>query len=90
MQTLCVMISNQNGLHARPAKCLVQKANEFASNITVQKGEESEPVNAKSILGLLSIGASYGTELTFRIDGPDENAAALAVKELFDGNGLND
>ncbi len=90
METLHVVVSNQNGLHARPAKCLVQTAVEFESDITVNKNGDDERINAKSILGVMSIGAPCGTELVFNISGSDESEAALALKELFDNNGLND
>ena len=90
METLHVVIANQNGLHARPAKCLVQAAAGFESDITVNKNGDDERINAKSILGVMSIGAPCGTELVFNISGPDEYEAALALRELFDNNALND
>ncbi len=76
-----VMITNKLGLHARAAAKLVHAANTFSSEVFI--GGEDEEVNAKSILGLLTLAASKGTSLTVRADGPDEEQAVLALVELF-------
>jgi phosphocarrier protein len=77
-----VMISNKLGLHARAAAKLVHTANAFESDIFI--GGEHEEVNAKSILGLLTLAASKGTPLTVRADGSDEVDAIKALVSLFE------
>ncbi len=76
-----VMITNKLGLHARAAAKLVHTANSFTSEVFV--GGDHEEVNAKSILGLLTLAASKGTSITVRADGPDEERAVQALVELF-------
>jgi phosphocarrier protein len=76
-----VMITNKLGLHARAAAKLVHTANTFTSEVLI--GGEHEEVNAKSILGLLTLAASKGTLVTVRADGPDEEQAVMALVELF-------
>ena len=78
-----VKVQNQVGLHARPATFFIQKANEFKSSIWVEK--EERRVNAKSLLGVLSLGISKGTAITLIADGADENAAIEGLAELIDG-----
>ena len=72
-----VTIKNNHGLHARPATFFIQKANSYKSSIWVEK--EDCRVNAKSLLGVLSLGIVKGTEITLIADGQDE---ALAVEGL--------
>ncbi|MEG0545788.1 MAG: HPr family phosphocarrier protein [Oscillospiraceae bacterium] len=74
-----VFVQNQVGLHARPATFFIQKANEFKSSIWVEK--EERRVNAKSLLGVLSLGIMGGTEIRIIAGGPDEEKA---VGELVD------
>ena len=62
-----VIVQNQVGLHARPATFFIQKANEFKSSIWVEK--ENRRVNAKSLLGVLSLGIIGGTSITIYADG---------------------
>ncbi len=76
-----VTISNSVGLHARPATFFVQRANSFKSSIWVEK--EDCRVNAKSLLGVLSLGISKGTVITLIADGVDENAAIDGLAELI-------
>ena len=78
-----ITISNSVGLHARPATFFVQKANSFRSSIWVEK--EDCRVNAKSLLGVLSLGISKGTEIKLIADGVDENNAIDGLAELIDG-----
>ena len=78
-----ITISNSVGLHARPATFFVQKANSFKSSIWVEK--EDCRVNAKSLLGVLSLGISKGTAITLIADGVDENAAIDGLAELIGG-----
>ena len=68
-----VVVQNQVGLHARPATFFIQKANEFKSSIWVEK--EERRVNAKSLLGVLSLGIIGGTKIRIIADGSDEQAA---------------
>ena len=77
-------MNNQVGLHARPATFFIQKANEFKSSIWVEKDERR--VNAKSLLGVLSLGIVKGTAINLIADGPDEKAAVEALIELISSN----
>ena len=77
-----VMVQNQVGLHARPATFFIQKANEFKSSIWVEKDERR--VNAKSLLGVLSLGIAKGMKITLIADGQDENSAIEGLCELID------
>ena len=79
-----VVVQNQVGLHARPATFFIQKANEFQSSVWVAKDERR--VNAKSLLGVLSLGIVKGTSITLIADGSDEEEAVNALAELIAGN----
>lgn len=78
------VVNNQVGLHARPATFFIQKANEFKSSIWVEKDERR--VNAKSLLGVLSLGIVKGTAINLIADGADENEAVEALAELIATN----
>lgn len=82
-----VIASNQIGLHARPATAFVQKANEFSASIWIEKDERH--VNAKSLLGVLSMGIVQNTEITIIADGVDEDHAIKELSELVEHR-LND
>ena len=82
MITKEAVINNQVGLHARPATFFIQKANEFKSSIWIEKDERR--VNAKSLLGVLSLGILGGTEITIIADGVDEEAAVEALVKLVE------
>ena len=75
-----VMVQNQVGLHARPATFFIQKANEFKSSIWVEK--EERRVNAKSLLGVLSLGIVGGTTIRIIADGTDEETAVESLVKL--------
>ncbi len=75
-----VMVQNQVGLHARPATFFIQKANEFKASIWVEK--EERRVNAKSLLGVLSLGIVGGTDIRIIADGADEEDAVEALVAL--------
>ena len=75
-----VIVQNQVGLHARPATFFIQKANEFKSSIWVEM--EERRVNAKSLLGVLSLGILGGTSIRIIADGADENEAVDALVKL--------
>ncbi len=81
MITKKVLIDNQVGLHARPATFFIQKANEFKCSIWIEF--EERRVNAKSLLGVLSLGIVKGTEITLIADGADEEAALDALSRLI-------
>jgi len=82
-----VMVQNQVGLHARPATFFIQKANEFRSAIWIEK--EERRVNAKSLLGILSLGIVGGTGIRIIADGTDEEAAVKALVDLVE-SGFSD
>lgn len=75
-----VMVQNQVGLHARPATFFIQKANEFKASIWIEK--EERRVNAKSLLGILSLGIVGGTSIKIIADGADEEVAVEALVDL--------
>lgn len=77
-----VVIQNQVGLHARPATFFIQKANEFKSSIWVEKDERR--VNAKSLLGVLSLGIVGGTSIRIIADGSDEQQAVEGLVALVE------
>ena len=77
-----VVVQNQVGLHARPATFFIQKANEFKSSIWIEK--EERRVNAKSLLGILSLGIVGGTTIKIIADGVDEEAAVKGLVDLVD------
>lgn len=77
-----VSVKNQVGLHARPATFFIQKANEFKSSIWVEK--EERRVNAKSLLGVLSLGIVGGTPIRIIADGSDEQQAVDALVVLVE------
>ena len=76
MYTQEITVKNEVGLHARPATYFIQKANEFKCGIWVEKDERR--VNAKSLLGVLSLGIVGGTTITLIADGSDEKEAVGA------------
>ena len=77
-----VTVQNQVGLHARPATFFIQKANEFKSSIWVEKEERC--VNAKSLLGVLSLGIVGGTSIKIIADGTDEQNAVDGLIRLVE------
>ncbi len=79
-----VLVCNQVGLHARPVTFFIQKANEFKSSIWVEK--EERRVNAKSLLGVLSLGITRGTSINILAEGADEEEAVNALVELVSSN----
>ncbi len=84
MITKEVVINNQVGLHARPATFFIQKANEFKSSIWIEKDDRR--VNAKSLLGVLSLGIVKGTSINIIADGADEAEAIKTLSELIDSD----
>jgi len=76
-----VQIVNRNGLHARPAAEIVKAASKFKSEITLVRDDLE--VNGKSIMGVMMLAAEYGSTLTLRASGPDEDAALEALCGLI-------
>ena len=79
-----VVVQNQVGLHARPATFFIQKANEFNSSVWVEKDETK--VNAKRLLGVLSLGITKGTSIAIIADGTDEQEAVTTLVNLIASN----
>jgi phosphocarrier protein len=77
-----ITISNRAGVHARPAALLVQATKDFRCSIFFEK--ENDRINAKSIMGILTLGASYGTEIKIIAEGDDEEEAVNALSRLFE------
>lgn len=82
MYTREITVKNEVGLYARPATYFIQKANAFKSGIWVEK--EERRVNAKSLLGVLSLGIMKDTTVTLIADGSDEKEAVDALAELIE------
>jgi phosphocarrier protein len=79
-----IRISNRAGIHARPAAVIVQAAKDFKANIYFEKGRDR--INAKSIMGILTLAAGYGTELKITAEGEDEKLATDTIVRLFESN----
>ena len=79
-----VLVCNQVGLHARPVTFFIQKANEFKSSIWVEKDDRR--VNAKSLLGVLSMGITRGTSINIIAEGADEELAVNSLVDLISSN----
>jgi phosphocarrier protein len=79
-----VTVQNSVGLHARPATFFIQRANEFKSSIWVEKDERR--VNAKSLLGVLSLGIVKGTKINIVADGSDQEEAVSTLVTLIESN----
>lgn len=77
-----VMVVNETGLHARPASILVQKASQFKSEIIISRGKKE--ANAKSILALMTLGASKGSQLTLEAEGEDEEKAVEKLANFIE------
>jgi phosphocarrier protein HPr len=75
-------VKNRAGIHARPAAIIAQAANKFTSEISLER--EDTVVNAKSIMGVITMAAGYNTTLTLKTEGPDEKEAAEAIEALFE------
>lgn len=82
MQSQMVMIKSKLGLHARPGALFVQTAGKFFSDIYVEMGDKK--VNAKSIMGIMALGASNGDEITIIAQGEDENEAVKTLIDLLE------
>lgn len=83
MKTTIVTVTNKLGLHARPSAQLTQMATSFKSEVWLTRNERR--INAKSIMGVMMLAASKGSELLLEVDGEDEDAALASLTELFSG-----
>ena len=81
MVELQTIIKNRAGIHARPAAMIVQTAGKFKSRIFLQNGNDR--INAKSIMGIITLGAGYESTIRIIAEGEDEADAATAVERLF-------
>ena len=79
-----VTLNNQAGLHARPAAMFVQEAQKYKSTVSIEK--DNKVYNAKSLLGILSIGAAKGTKIRLMAEGDDEKEVIEALKALVDSD----
>jgi len=85
--SLSIRVTHTTGLHARPASLFVQTANQFSSEIKVKNlTEDSEPSNAKSILGVLTLGVMQDHEIEIVASGDDSEEAISALKKLVEDN----
>jgi len=80
-----VVVKLKTGLQARPAALFVQEANRFSSEVFLEK--DGKKVNAKSIMGLMSLAVSSGTEVNLIVNGSDEEAAILALEKYVQNEG---
>jgi len=77
-------VRNKLGLHARPAAMFVQLANKFQCDLYIRKGRQK--VNGKSIMGLMTLAASPGSQVVVSANGVDAEQAIVAIEKLFDSN----
>mgnify|MGYP000014706079 CR=1 FL=1 len=77
-----ITITNSAGLHARPAASLVKLASNYKSDFFIHM--QGYTVNGKSILGVMTLAAEQGAKLELQVDGPDEEEALKAIKDLFE------
>ena len=77
-----VKVINRAGVHARPASLLVQTAKDFECEIIFERGDDR--INGKSIMGIITLGATYGAEITIIAEGQDEEKAVEALVKLFE------
>ena len=85
MTTVRVVVRNPSGLHARPAALFVRTSGQFRSTVTVSNPAAAKgPVDAKSILSVLTLGVSSGTEIEVSAEGDDADAAIAAIREAVE------
>jgi len=84
MKELSYIIKDELGIHARPAGLLVKKCGEFTCDIRM--GRADKMVDAKRVIGVMTLGMKCGDELLLTFDGPDEDAAAAAVEAFLSEN----
>lgn len=81
-----ILVKLQGGLEARPVALLVQEASKYDSTIYIQSGEKK--VNAKSIMGMMSLGLDEGDELVVSADGADEEVAVDNIEKFLSGQAM--
>ncbi len=86
MTQKAIEIKLSNGLEARPVAVLVQVASKYDSSVYVQAGDKR--VNAKSIMGMMSLGLNNGESIVVTADGPDEQAAVEDIEKFLSGVGV--
>lgn len=84
MKEFSYVITDELGLHARPAGQLVKAASAFSSNITV--GNAAKKVDAKRVMGVMGLAMKQGDEMLFTVEGPDETEAAAALEAFLKEN----
>ena len=84
MKELNVTVKHQVGLHARPAALFVQTASKYSSDVTLSYDGKTK--NAKSILGVLSMGIGANAEITIQAEGEDEDEVVQVLAELIENN----
>lgn len=84
MEKFAYVITNPEGIHARPAGMLVKAALQFQSSVILEKGDRTG--DAKRIFSVIGLGVKMGDEVIVTIEGADEDAAASAIKEFFQEN----
>lgn len=84
MKQFTYVITDEAGIHARPAGLLVKEAAKFASSTTIAKGAKKGDL--KRIFGVMALGVKKGEEITVNCDGADEDAAAAALEAFFKAN----
>jgi phosphocarrier protein len=82
MKEKLIKVINRAGIHARPSAILVQATKNFKSNIFIEK--DAYRINAKSIMGIITLGAGYGSELKIITEGEDEDEALEVLVKLFE------
>jgi phosphocarrier protein HPr len=83
MRTKTLTVTNILGIHARAAARLVALTSRYQSRVTLSRPDRREAIDGKSILGILMLAASRGTELTVTVEGPDESETMAAIEQLF-------
>ncbi|HKK48884.1 MAG TPA: HPr family phosphocarrier protein [Alkalispirochaeta sp.] len=84
MQEVTITVTNDTGLHSRPADLFVRTAKCYESKITVRKGEKT--ADAKNIIKVILLNVSQGTEISIEADGPDEESALKDLQTLISSN----
>lgn len=84
MKSITYTVTDELGIHARPAGLLVKLAGGFQSKITVTK--DGKEADAKRIMALMGLSATKGSVVTVKVEGPDEDAAAKAVEDFLKAN----
>ncbi len=84
MKQFNYILTDENGIHARPAGMLVKEASKYTSSINIQKGEKS--ADAKRLFSIMSLAAKKGDELSFSISGQDESDAAESLEKFLKAN----